>query len=381
MKRENRQHVQDVLDHMKPSAGNFLLSCLIHAVVLLLVVKCNWPASARVRHENGPMVTIMPQGKQETRLAFEQEKIPIYGDMRVQGINPLDDKEPGEMDDRLPKIQSLSAVPLVKFTPDIRIRDDVNLSGAPTLDKSLLNAGKGPANAVGGQFYGMGGAGFTGSFGRLMQGVREMGLDVVFIFDATSSMAEFLRQVKTKIANLAMTFKALVPTVRIGLVAYRDHTDDFVTKSFPLTHKTQQLEGFLQDMDPVGGGDHAEAVTDGLRAAINEFNWGRDSKKIILLVGDAPPHPEDMQQARELVEKFRTRMNGMVATLDTSSQNMRLPGQGPAQGVLPEFKELAEIGGGESARMVDEEKVIKQMVVLVFGTKWESYLDEFLKNL
>ena len=71
----------------------------------------------------------------------------------------------------------------------------------------------------------------------------------------------------------------------------------------------------------------------------------------------------------------------MVATLDTSSQNMRLPGQGPAQGVLPEFKELAEIGGGESARMVDEEKVIKQMVVLVFGTKWESYLDEFLKNL
>jgi hypothetical protein len=49
--------------------------------------------------------------------------------------------------------------------------------------------------------------------------------------------------------------------------------------------------------------------------------------------------------------------------------------------VLPEFRELAMIGGGESARVIDEEKVIKQMAVLVFGTKWESYLDEFLKNL
>jgi hypothetical protein len=371
-----------MLDNMKPSAGSFLLSCLIHAAILLLVVKCNWLASAHGRLENGPLVTIMPQGTQEARLTFENEKTPIHGDMRVQGFNPLDDKAPGEMDDRLPKIQSLSAVPLVKFSPDIRIRDDVSLSGAPTLDKSLLNAGKGPANAIGGQFYGMGGAGFAGSFGRHMQGVREMGLDVVFIFDATSSMAEFLRQVKTKIANLAMTFKALVPTVRIGLVAYRDHKDDFVTRSFPLTHKTQQLEGFLKDMDPVGGGDHEEALTDGLRVAINEFNWGRDSKKIILVIGDAPPHPEDMQQARELVEKFKTRMNGMVATLDTNSQNFRPHGQqGPAQGVLPEFKELAVIGGGDSARMVDEEKVIKQMVVLVFGTKWESYLDEFLKNL
>jgi hypothetical protein len=31
--------------------------------------------------------------------------------------------------------------------------------------------------------------------------------------------------------------------------------------------------------------------------------------------------------------------------------------------------------------MLDEVKVIRQMVVLAFGTKWESYLDEFLKNL
>ncbi len=30
---------------------------------------------------------------------------------------------------------------------------------------------------------------------------------------------------------------------------------------------------------------------------------------------------------------------------------------------------------------MDEEKVIRQMVVLVFGTRWEVFLDEFMKNL
>ncbi len=361
--------------------GSFMLSCIIHGILILLLVQFNWMASANGRLEKSPTVTIMPQVKPEIPLTFQDHKPQLDEEFRVQGFNPLDDKSPGEMDDRLPKIQSLSALPVVKFTPDIRIRDDVNLSGAPTLDKALLNAGKGPSNSIGGQFYGMGGTGFSGSFGRHMKGVREMGLDVVFIFDATSSMAEFLRKVKTKIASLAQTFKALVPTARIGLVAYRDHKDDFVTRSFPLTHKTQQLEQFLQGMDPVGGGDHAEAVTDGLRVAINEFNWGKNSKKIILVIGDAPPHQEDMQQARDLVEKFKIRMNGMVATLDTSSHNFRPQGDALSQEVLPEFREIAMIGGGESARMIDEEKVIKQMAVLVFGTKWESYLDEFLKNL
>ena len=107
----------------------------------------------------------------------------------------------------------------------------------------------------------------------------------------------------------------------------------------------------------------------------------KNSKKIILVIGDAPPHPQDMQKTIAMVEKFRSQMGGMVATLDTSVQSNQLTGAGISRSVLPEFAQLAEAGGGESARMVDEEKVIKQMVVLAFGAKWESYLDEFLKNL
>ena len=52
--------------------------------------------------------------------------------------------------------------------------------------------------------------------------MREGGLDIVFVFDSTSSMAEVMRQVKYKIENLIVVFKQLVPTCRVGLVTYRD---------------------------------------------------------------------------------------------------------------------------------------------------------------
>ena len=361
----------------------FLFSCIIHTLFILLCVKMNWAVSMRDRMQESPIVLIMPQRQQESQFTFQNPQ--KFEEFRVQGTDLFDELKAEKKDDPLlPAIESFPAMPEAKFTPDILIREDVNLSGVPTLDKTLLNAAKGPSHTIGGQlwlpFYGTGDRS-SGSFTRHIRGVREMGLDVVFIFDATSSMAEFLRRVKTKIASLVMTFKALVPTVRIGLVAYRDRKDDFVTKSFPLTHKTKQLQQFLQEIDPVGGGDLEEAVTEGLQVAINEFNWGRNSKKIIIVIGDAPPHKEDMQHAKMLVEKFKTQMGGMVATIDTNAHNLKSPEQAPLRSVMPEFKELAMTGGGESALVVDEEKVIKQMVVLAFGTQWELYLDEFLKNL
>jgi hypothetical protein len=88
-----------------------------------------------------------------------------------------------------------------------------------------------------------------------------------------------------------------------------------------------------------------------------------------------------MQKAQELVKNFRDRMGGMVATLDTSVRSLQPVDPQNRQTVMPAFKQLAEAGGGESALMLDEAKVIRQMVILAFGSKWEAYLDEFLKYL
>ncbi len=88
-----------------------------------------------------------------------------------------------------------------------------------------------------------------------------------------------------------------------------------------------------------------------------------------------------MPEAKALAEKFKNRMGGMVAALDTSPQTLYGMDGRQQTKVLDEFRLLAEAGGGESARLIEEEKVIRQMAILVFGTKWEMCLDEFLKNL
>ena len=360
----------------------YILSCLIHSVLILAFYQVNWAFIPHYGLEENPAISIIPPQQNDLQFTFQAPQTPE--EFKVRGTDAFDQLKSEEKQELpIPKIESNAPVPDMKFTPDIRVREDVNRIGAPTLDRSLLAGPRGPANTIGGKglpYYGFGEKSF-GSFSRTIQGVRKIGLDVVFVFDATSSMAQFLRQVKIKIVNLCMTFKMLVPTTRIGLVAYRDRGDDFVTKKYPLTHKTQQLQKFLQGIDPVGGTDYEEAVDEGLRVAVSEFNWEKSSKKIILLIGDAPPHKQDMLKARELVEKFRNQMGGMVATLDTSIRSLQPVDPQSRQTVMPEFRQLAEAGGGESALMLDEVKVIRQMVVLAFGTKWESYLDEFLKNL
>lgn len=108
---------------------------------------------------------------------------------------------------------------------------------------------------------------------------------------------------------------------------------------------------------------------------------------MILLIGDAPPRQSAMPKAVELIKKFHSTMNGKLATLDTSlpiyyedmvAENRRSEKN---MTVMEEFQIFAEVGGGESARLVNEEKVVKQMLVLVFGGRWEMYLNEFMKNL
>jgi len=342
----------------------FLISLLLHGALLMVCATVTWQTSAVQRADEYPGAAIV----------LEQ---PRNEELRFQGREMLDRRTAQETKlIPMPDIDEAPSLPDVKFVPDIKIREDLNLIGIDVMSRMR------PSSTETQKTFYAGEERLRGSFTRHIQGLREAGLDIVFVFDATSSMAEFLRQVKFKISGMVETFKRLVPTSRIGLVAYRDRGDDFVTKSHPLTHGVNSLKDFLKEIDPVGGGDREEALDEALRVAIQELNWKRNSKKIILIIGDAPPHKSDLEKCNALINTFKSSMGGMVGALDTSAQTFKpaVPG-GESGAVLEEFKQLAALGGGESARLVDEEKVIRQMVVLVFGSRWEVCLDEFLKNL
>jgi len=146
------------------------------------------------------------------------------------------------------------------------------------------------------------------------------------------------------------------------------------------------LNNFLRQINAEGGGDYQEAIDEGLRIAIQEMNWRPKAKKIIVLIGDAPPHTEKVQECTRQVVTFHRQMNGMVSALDTSVDTFKPSAQFAAEynatdRVLPDFRLIADLGGGEAARLTDVERVIRQLVVMVFGSRWEVCLDEFMKNL
>jgi Mg-chelatase subunit ChlD len=119
-------------------------------------------------------------------------------------------------------------------------------------------------------------------------------LDLVFVVDNTGSMGPYIEQVKMKILEIIKTIKKeeLCHKLRIGLVSYRDHMpedDSFVTQKFELTSDTPKIEDNVVKMRARGGGDGPEAVCDALNAA-NRMEFLLDAAKVVVLVGDAPPH-------------------------------------------------------------------------------------------
>ena len=121
-------------------------------------------------------------------------------------------------------------------------------------------------------------------------------VEVAFVLDTTGSMGGLINAAKQKIwsiANQVVTGKPK-PKVRIGLVAFRDKRDEYVTKVFDLTDNIDQVYTDLMKFKANGGGDTPENVNQALYDAVNKLKWSKDKKalRIIYLVGDSPPHNE-----------------------------------------------------------------------------------------
>src|SRR5262249_2742205 len=84
------------------------------------------------------------------------------------------------------------------------------------------------------------------------------------------------------------------PDLRIGLVAYRDKGDEYVTRFYDLSDDLDTVFQRLSSFEAQGGGDTPEHVSKALWDAIHRASWSKDqgTLKQVYLVGDAPPHTD-----------------------------------------------------------------------------------------
>ncbi len=124
------------------------------------------------------------------------------------------------------------------------------------------------------------------------QGERPQ-IEVVFVLDTTGSMSGLIEGAKQKIFSIASRIATGKPTPRlkVGLVAYRDVGDEYVTKRFDLSEDLDTVFAHLRKFRADGGGDTPEHVGRGLGEAVSKMSWSqsRETMKVIFLVGDAPP--------------------------------------------------------------------------------------------
>jgi Mg-chelatase subunit ChlD len=119
-------------------------------------------------------------------------------------------------------------------------------------------------------------------------------IEVCFVLDTTGSMSDLIEGAKQKIWSIANEMISAKPTpeIRLGIVAYRDRRDEYITRLFDLTSDIDAVYANLKQLRAGGGGDMPESVNQALHEAVTKLSWSPDRKvlKIMFLVGDSPPH-------------------------------------------------------------------------------------------
>src|SRR5258708_39475030 len=119
-------------------------------------------------------------------------------------------------------------------------------------------------------------------------------VEVVFCLDTTGSMGGLIEGAKQKIWSISNQIANGKPTpdLKIGLVAFRDKGDAYITQVHEMTDDLDAVHAKLKTFQAQGGGDIPEHVNAALYDSVHKIKWSTDKStlRIIFLVGDAPPH-------------------------------------------------------------------------------------------
>jgi len=167
-------------------------------------------------------------------------------------------------------------------------------------------------------------------------------VEVAFILDTTGSMASLIEGAKRKIWSIATTIIDDNPgaDIRMGLVAYRDIGDEYVTRRIELTTDIQDLYAQLLELRARGGGDWPESVNEALHEGITKLSWtsGPEVSRIVFLVGDAPPHMDYQQDMKYPQVLALAKQKDIVVNAVQA---------GEARDTLRVWREIAQMGDGE----------------------------------
>ncbi len=241
---------------------------------------------------------------------------------------------------------------------------------------------------------GPGGDGGGGTFPWFIDGLRHKGLDIVLVIDGTKSMDFVMADVKARMTQLAVRVRQLVPIARVGVVVFGGKGEPVDMQ--PLTLSTARLQAFLGAIQAKGGGEWEENTIGAVQAAITKMDWKPYARKVIVLIGDSPPEKDDFAPLIAMIRNFKS-INGTLSTVDVQDEEheryerelfIKVHRKEPTPadiGPLPQFarqaqaayKVFAVAGGGSMRSLSHDADVNHQVMILVFGDRWQDEVSRF----
>lgn len=184
-----------------------------------------------------------------------------------------------------------------------------------------------------------------GAVGRKLSALAISDMDLVFVMDTTASMGDELSDIKSNLRGILRVLQRLVPSLRVGFVAFKDRTDEYVTRVYPLRAMTpanaEDMLRFVKALRAGGGGDIPEPIDAALAKAL-AMSWRVDTAGRVIVIGDATPHRSNIELSYRQARDFRD-----SAGPEGLPRNVSTIYTGDSPRISAYFQRLAEAGGGD----------------------------------
>jgi len=158
-------------------------------------------------------------------------------------------------------------------------------------------------------------------------------LDLALIVDTTGSMCDELKYLQTEIKDVIQTILNTAENdnsvdVQLAIVLYKDNGESYAVRTTAFGAVDSVISTFKEEMCG-GGGDHPEAMEQGLSAA-KGLQWRSGNvARVAFVVADAPPHDINFRATLDAalgLRKIGVRLYGLAASgvADTAEYIMRL---------------------------------------------------------
>jgi hypothetical protein len=202
---------------------------------------------------------------------------------------------------------------------------------------------------------------FTGALDELFRKPIDLGVAI----DCTASMSAQIAAAQAGVDDLMRFVNAVAGGMRVAIVGFRDQQDDFKTLGWDFTADPSEARARLWKLSADGGGDEPEMVYEAMKLAYGKFSWRREAQDVMVLIGDAPPHPGF---GGKTVDMARAAQARGITTYVLSARGITKTEE------VKHFPEIARMGGGRVIRLSARNDLVAELAGIALSDTWHDQI-------